>query len=323
MLEVTVCKDLEKAAWLWQRHWPCSCLFDLWPVRACFQDQFNHRPHFIVATERGQFRGMVALSWIEEMNYFGHFPGELWQGQTWLEQNKIVAADSRVARALLDQVPEEARIRYLSTGYDLPTACRVALDETGYLFFPAQYNHCFQAYYASFSGRTRKKMRGALERLKARGVQFRYNHWADLDEMFRLNLERYQGNSYFDDTRFLRAFERLAAWLSANNLLRITTVLVDGTVAAVDMGAVWNSTYSVMAGGTNAEFPDIAKLINLHHLEWACAQKINMVDFLCGEFNWKDSFRLAARPLYVIEKNRSVQPWAEQVAYNRREVCVA
>jgi CelD/BcsL family acetyltransferase involved in cellulose biosynthesis len=141
--------------------------------------------------------------------------------------------------------------------------------------------------------------------------------------MLRLNLERYQDGSYFHDNRFLRAFENLAGWLQANNLLRITTVLVDGKVAAVDMGAVWNSTYTVMAGGTDAGFPGIAKLINLHHLEWACAQKVRMVDFLCGEFNWKARFHLQARPLYAIEKSRSVQNWMEPALYHRREACAA
>ena len=324
MLKVSVCRDLEKAAWLWQHHWPQHCLFDLWPVRACFQDRYNHPPHFIVASERGRFRGLVALSWIAEENYFGHFPGELWRGKTWLEQNKIIAADSQAARALLEQVPAQTRIRYLTGGDHLHTQARAELDETGYLFFPAQHNYCFQSYYQSFSGKTRKKMRSELARLQARGVQFRHNHWPDIDTLFHLNLERYKESSYFGDSRFLHAMEDLAAWLRDNDLLRITTVLVGGRVAAVDMGAVWNSTYTVMAGGTHADFPGIAKLINLHHLEWACARKIEMVDFLCGEFNWKARFHLTARPLYSIEKTGSAQSWTERAVYDpREEFCAA
>ena len=319
MLNVSVCKDLEKAARLWRDHWPRHCLFDLWPIRACFQNRYNHPPHFIVASEKNRFRGLVALSWIPEENYFGHFPGELWQGKTWLEQNKIISADSRVARALLERVPARTRIRYLADDDYPHTRASAELDETGYLFFPAQYDYCFQSYQQSFSAKTRKKMRSELARLAARGVQYRYNHWSDIDTLFRLNLERYKGSSYFEDNRFLGAMEDLAAWLRANNLLRITTVLVGGKVAAVDLGAVWNSTYTVIAGGTHADFPGVAKLINLHHLEWACAQKIQMVDFLCGEFNWKKRFHLTARPLYAIEKTGSAQSWTQRILYDRRE----
>ena len=42
MFKISVCKDLEEAKRLWQRHWPKERLFDLWPVRACFQSQFNY-----------------------------------------------------------------------------------------------------------------------------------------------------------------------------------------------------------------------------------------------------------------------------------------
>ena len=86
MIDVSVSSDMEEIHRLWQRHWPQTCLFDLWPVRACFQRRFQHTPYFLVAEQRGSFCGLLALSWIDEEQYFGHFPGELWHGKTWLEQ---------------------------------------------------------------------------------------------------------------------------------------------------------------------------------------------------------------------------------------------
>jgi len=71
-------------------------------------------------------------------------------------------------------------------------------------------------------------------------------------------------------------------------------------LAAVDVGALWKNTYTVLAGGTDPDFPGIAKLINFHHIEWACRQHLAVVDFLCGDFNWKSRFRLSPRPLYKI-----------------------
>jgi hypothetical protein len=323
MLKVTVCRDLEKAQWLWQHHWPCRCLFDLWSVRACFQDQFKHTPHFLVATQGHKVRGLLALSWIGEEGYFGHFPGELWQGKTWLEQNKIVAADSRVAQALLAHMPWESKIRYLIPSDHLHMGSQTVVDEIGYLFFPRQFDYCFEGYERLFTGKTRKKIRCELDRLKARGVTYRYDHWDDMETLLRLNLARYQDQSYFSDGRFRRAIEHLAAWLRDQGLLRLTTVLVGGKVAAVDMGAVWNATYTVMAGGTHPDFTGIAKLINLHHLEWACAQRFSMVDFLCGEFNWKERFHLTTRPLYAISKTRSTASWSQPPAFQGHAVCAA
>ena len=85
-------------------------------------------------------------------------------------------------------------------------------------------------------------MRCELNRLTAGGVSYRYDCFADVEHIFRMNLEKLQEQSYFSDLRFLRSFENLAAWLHANRLLRVTTVLIGGRVAAVDIGAVWGST---------------------------------------------------------------------------------
>jgi CelD/BcsL family acetyltransferase involved in cellulose biosynthesis len=81
----------------------------------------------------------------------------------------------------------------------------------------------------------------------------------------------------------------------------------------VDMGAVWNSTYTVLAGGTHPDFPGVAKLINLHHMEWACHQELGEVDFLCGEFNWKQRFHLMPRPLYKIIVSRAQAGFQDDV----------
>ncbi len=300
MLKVDVYKDLEETRRIWQRHWPQECLFDLWPVRNCFQSQFNHTPYFIVASENRLFRGMLALSWIEEEQCFGHFPGEVWHGKTWLEQNKIPVSDPEVFSALASHIPAMAKIRYLTDDPRLAGGSSAVIDEVGYLFYPQQYDYSFQAYLQCFSGKTRKKMRSELNRLTAGGVSYRYDCFDDMTHLFRMNLENFKGESYFDDLRFLKAFENLAAWLHANKMLRVTTVLIGNQIAAVDIGAVWNQTYTVLAGGTHSDFPGVAKFINFHHIEWACRQRFKEVDFLCGEFNWKNRFHLTARPLYRI-----------------------
>ena len=302
MIDVSVSSDLGEIRRLWQRHWPQTCLFDLWPVRACFQRQFQHVPHFLVAERQGAFCGMLALSWIDEERYFGHFPGELWRGKTWIEQNRVLVADEASFEALWEAVPEVAQIRYLCPDGYLPEGASVTLDEVGYLFRPAEYGYDFNVYMGQFSGKSRKKMRCEIDRLHARNVTFRYDCLSDVDRLFRLNLEAFRESSYFGDPRFLNAFEDLVKWLHSNHLLRVTAVLVGGELAAVDVGAVWNDTYTVVAGGTCGDFPGVAKLINFHHLEWACRQRLREVDFLCGEFNWKNRFHLAPRPLYKMSK---------------------
>jgi hypothetical protein len=103
--------------------------------------------------------------------------------------------------------------------------------------------------------------------------------------------------------------------LSARNYIRLVTVRIEGKVAAVDMGCVYNDTYTLLAGGTNPDFPGIAKFINLHHIKWACEQKIKRVDFLCGDFNWKTLFHLTPAPLIVLAAKSPPLPQTMVSAY--------
>ncbi len=317
MVAIDIITDVKQGEQYWRRFWPKRQIFDLWPVRACFHHQFKQAPYFIVAHDRGIFQGMLALSRIDESKCYGHFPGELWQGRTWLEQNRIIASVPYVAEALLDHIPGPEDIRYLSQPIVPMEGSWIHDDETGYMFYPAHYGYSVDTFMGCFSGKRRKNLRRELDCLRAQGVEYRYNRLSDIDLLFNLNLENFGEQSYFRDPRFLNAFENLAIWLHANDLLRLTTVIIGGQVAAVDMGAVFNSIYTIMAGAVHPEFPGIAKLINLHHIELSCRWKVSETDFLCGDFNWKERFHLSPRLLYNIRHRNSISQGNEAVEHQR------
>ncbi len=300
MLRLRVCDELEEGRRLWERNWPNTCFFDLWPVRVFFHDQFNHPLYFVVAERNWKTEGILALSWIEEEQCFGNFPGETWRGKTWLEQNKVIASDPDVFAELLGHIPGPTNIRYLIRESLFPDKYLAVVDEIGYLFHPGQHNYSFQTYMQQFSGKSRKKLGRELARLEALGLSYRHDSLMDLKYLFRLNQETFGEWSYFNDSRFLRSFENLVTWLKKKGMLRLTTVILGGKIAAVDVGALWGSTYTLLAGGTHSDFPGVAKLINFHHIEWACRQELEEVDFLCGDFRWKERFHLTPRPLYEI-----------------------
>jgi hypothetical protein len=306
MLKVSICQDLKKCQELWERLWPKECLFDLWAVRNCFAKYYAHLPEFYIAEDDGNIIGMLPLSWIEETQRYSFFPGELWQGKTWLEQNKIVSFKPFAAKALLENVSKPMHLRYLLSGYlsgifPENEENRCVIDETGYLFMPAQYDYSFDMYMNGFSTRSRKKLIRELNPIETHGLRYRFDHFPDIEKLFQMNICSFKENSYFYDQRFLRSFEALAGWLKAQGMLHIITLLLGDKVVAVDIGAVWNSSYTVLAGGTNPEFPGVAKMINFQHLKWACLKKLAIVDFLCGDFGWKSRFHLQPRPLYLID----------------------
>lgn len=317
---VNVFQDPDICRQLWERYWPKECIFDLWPVRACFM-KYYQRPFFFILAGRnhGESR-LLALTWIEEQGVYGHFPGETWQGKTWLEQNKIPGNGRRSLQMLLNRLPEKCFIRYIDNEFLPAWESMVSIDEIGYLFYPKQYNFSFEDYKNVIPRKSRKKIDREIKQLYVQKVAFRHNHMSDVSRMFEMNLSAFGKRSYFHDTRFLHAFLDLITFLDQKNLLRLTSVTIGGRLAAVDVGAIWKNTYTVLAGGTNPDFPGVAKLINFHHIEWACNQRLAMVDFLCGDFNWKSRFRLNPRPLYKICSEKVDVP-AEFYSKERMPVC--
>ena len=162
--------------------------------------------------------------------------------------------------------------------------------ETGYSFSPAKYDYSFDAYFQSFSPKSRKSWERNFRDFTKLGASFHDDRIQDMDLMFQMNLDSYGETSFFSNSMFLGSFEKLLLWLHSRGLLRITTVMCNGEVAAVDVGSVWNSSYTVLAGGVNPNFPGVAKLINFHHMEWACRNRMKTVDFLCGDYGWRSDF---------------------------------
>ena len=302
-MKITTIKDPELCRKAFEQYWPVDCIFDLWAVRQCFHNTFNRPLSFHIAERNGKVVGFLPLSLNEETGEYVFFPGETWKGKTWLEQNRVIAEDPGVFKALCKSVPGPLHLRYMRESRILETMEQTGLDETGYLFYPRLYDFSIANFWLTFPGKTRKKLKADVKKIEDRNLTWRHNHHPDLTEMFRLNMAAFTSDSYFSDVRFYRSFEQLAAYFAGMDMLRITTAIVDGTIAAVDMGVVFNNTYMVVAGGTHADFPGIAKVINLHHLEWACHNRLESVDFLCGSFNWKKRFRLSPRPSYEIHTN--------------------
>jgi hypothetical protein len=248
----------------------------------------------------------LPLSLNDESGEYSYFPGETWEGKTWLEQNRIISSDNAVLRAMLKQVPGTFYLRYLlPSGEQVPWVS--SIDEIGYFFYPGRYGYDLEHYFGEFSHKSAKRLKKELAAFTDRGAVCRYDRPDDFALLVDLNLSRYGENSYFHDQRFLASFHSLVEFLLERGWLRMTTVLIDGEVAAADMGCVYNGTYTLLAGGTNASFPGAAKFINMHHMARACDERFDRVDFLCGDFSWKTLFHLSPRPLYLLKSEPEVE----------------
>lgn len=300
MYRIRAVSDPDECQRLWQENIPQELVSDLWEVRDCFNRHYRHQPHFVVAEQRGRVCGLLPLCWNEEIGSYTYFPGETWAGKTWLEQNRIVAASRRILVDMLATLERPYHLRYLRVDNGAAGSLD-QVDEIGYHFLPPQHNFELDRYFGEFSHKTAKRLRKELAAWETRDLEWRYDNSGDFDVMIRMNLERYGESSYFHDQRFLGSFSALRGLLHDRGWLRTVTVSVGGRSAAVDMGSVYHGTLTLLAGGTSPDFPGVAKLINVHHMAWACDQRLSRVDFLCGDFNWKTLFHLTPVPLYLLQ----------------------
>lgn len=300
MLTCKIHTDTAACRRLWEMFIPRRVVFDLWDVRESFHRTFSRRLCFITAETKDGIKGFLPLCEIPETGTLGFFPGESWHGKTWLEQNRLFADSQGTLNAMITCAVKHTglkyHIRYLVPDAQLGTDTE---DETGYLFTPSAYGYSMEGYYASFSGRNAKKMKKEAS-VYENSVEVVYDRTEDFEVLIKMNTDRFGGDSYFSDERFANGFRNLIKYLHVNNMLRMTSVLVDGEYAAIDAGSIFNNAYTLLAGGTNAKFPGIAKFINTLHLEYTCTMKFDHADFLCGNFSWKSMFHLEPRPLYKI-----------------------
>ena len=320
MCSVRVITDANECQAVWEEVIPRETIWDLWEVRQCFNRHYQRPLHFIVAEENGRICGLLPLSWVEEAGSYGYFPGETWKGKTWLEQNRVCDEGNGTWSTLLDCCPGSYHLRYLlPPDAGLQNGC--AIDEIGYLFTPPRYEYEMEKYFGEFSRKSRKRLRRDLDAFEECGVRYRFDEPTDFEHLVKLNVDRFGAGSYFADSRFTESFRSLMNLLHERGWTRITTVLIKGEITAVDLGCVFNGVYTLLGGGTSGDFPGVAKVINIHHMRWACEQKLKLVDFLCGDFAWKKIFHLSPRPLYLLsstageEDHQLIEQEAERSAY--------
>jgi len=316
--KLRVVTDLEECEQLWRKVIPEDTITDLWEVRECFDRHFSRPPHFFVA-ENECVCGLVPTSWIEEYQRYVLFPGEIVGGYTWLEQNRVFARDGDILQAMLEFCPAAYDLSGLLP--DCIPEHRRVVDEMSYLFRPRHYGWDLENYFQEFSHRNAKKIKRQIADLESRGVRYRYDDMGDYDLLVQMSISRFGETSYFADPRFREALRSLAVFLRERGWLRMTTVLIEGEVAAVDIGCVYRNVYTLLGGGTNSGFPGVAKLINLHHMRRACEWGVELADFLCGDFSWKTLFHLTPRPLYELSNAPSITPQHEGQAV-RSAACV-
>lgn len=296
-MQTSYVTDLDQCEQLWKTLIRPKCVSDLWEFRLCLHNQFQYQPCFIVLEDRGAVAAMLPLSYVDDIDMFVFFPGEMWANKTWLERTPYYCRDRRSFDILLASCPERTFLRYLKVPQEFMSP-RLTPDEFGYVLYPSDLDCDLSQYWKRFSRKKFKSIRRTIQGFDDRDCSFHINRISDFSRLVELSLQQYGVQSFLHDLRFREGFREITHLLHRRKMLRMVSIEIDGTIAAVDLGALFRGTYSVFVGGTHQSFPGIAKLINRHHIEVSCKERLRKVDFLCGDFHWKKLWHLDAEPLF-------------------------
>lgn len=289
--------DIEECKRLWEGLIRPKNVSDLWEFRLCFQRNFNCLPSFLLLEDGKGIAGMIPLSYLKEEEMFVFFPGETWRGKTWLERTPIYLRDRGSLPDILALCPEKSHLRYMKVPEELIFPL-LDVDETGYVLYPPTLGFDIALYRMRFSNRKFKHILKTVGSLMDADGSFRFNRLEDFDLLVDMNIQNFGSDSYLYDYRFRESFRDIMHFLHRGGWLRMVSLQINGKTAAVDIGALYQGTYTVFLGGADREVPGIAKAINMQHIEFACNERISKVDFLCGDFHWKKLWHLDPEPLY-------------------------
>lgn len=282
---------------LWNALIPSRKVTDLWDFRHCFQSHYPSEPCFLLLEDRKGIVGMAPLSYSRELEMFVFFPGETWQGRTWLERTPLFLRERRYLKELLFSCPEGTYLRYMEFPQAYP-GLDIVIDETGYVLYPPAIHFDRDLFTKRFSSKKYKGILKTIQCITGENYILHVNRIEDFDLLLNMNLRRFEEYSYLADSRFRESFRDVMHYLHHRGLLRMVSLEIGGEIRAVDLGAIYKGVYTVFLGGTDPEIPGVAKVMNMHHIAYACSERMQKVDFLCGEFHWKKLWHLDPEPLY-------------------------
>jgi hypothetical protein len=319
----TCITDLDACETLWNSLMVRKNVSDLWGFRLCFQNHFNYPPCFLLFEDRKGIAGVIPLSYVEDLDIYVFFPGEVWKGKTWIERTPIYSRNQSLLPELLSSCPERTYLRYMQVP-EGPLLPGLEIDETGYLLHPPDLDFDLSLFRNRFPNKKFKAIMKVVSSFAGPASSFQLNRLDDFNALVEMSLQNFGTDSYLHDGRFREGFRDIMHFLHDNGWLRMVSLEIDGRVAAVDLGAIFGGTYTVFLGAAHPDFLGIAKAMNMHHIEFACEEGLSRVDFLCGDFHWKKLWHLDPEPLYkfvspslgfVEERTQEVQPLCPLPAY--------
>tara|TARA_Y100000034_G_scaffold89941_1_gene108308 strand:+ start:4586 stop:5527 length:942 start_codon:yes stop_codon:yes gene_type:complete len=293
--------DISECEKLWKTFSVNKKISDMWEFKFCFHKYFNNLPHFIVHKKHGKVVGMLPLSYDNEQKLFKFFPGD----DDWIEKNSIFLHKKRSLKELIKMCPANTKL----TGIDeIPLYKKMFQDDDcTYSLYPKEFNYNLNNYHKLFKRKHVRNILRDLRKINKKGVDIircpkSYKKYYKIVKKW--SVKTFGDKSYFYDKRFVKAFSDVLDLFMKKEIMYMTVVKVDDELAAIDFGCIYGDTMTVFAGGVNPKFRNqgIAKFINMEHIKYGFDCKLDKLEFLAFNFNWKEMWHLKKEKLFKFMK---------------------
>ena len=271
----------------------------------------------LVARERDEIVGLLPIERVRDRRglYVAGMAGRSWLGPDHCDVVATPEHRPAVARALLGLLAHTSRWDVLDLdGLRADAALAAAVNDVfrSPRFVRRAHQDVPITYVpldgAIVSNHARKQVRKELRKAEASGGGF--SVVTDpalfpplLDEMMRLHMERFGSRSQVFATPARRRFHHLAAErLGAMGAVRMNTLAVDGTAAAITYHLVWHGRVLFYSGGLRTDLgrtPGFS--VRVSAMLAAAEAGFAEADLLRGGHDYKDRFESVIRPDVRVE----------------------
>jgi hypothetical protein len=308
---IRFCHDLTECEALWEQFSPHIRAWDEWELMYAFHDQNRYRLNFMVHETDGKVDGLIPL--VEDSTdgsnelFGGSYPDSR---DLWIRLEDFPE--------FYEQLPAKTDFFDLRGGYvdellamhPQYTENFTELDHQFYLV-PADFDYDFDNHMLqNFSNDKRKSFQRDLRKIRERNIELVWNEADESDLFFALSVKNFGADSDHSTDGGKQEVRRVVSELKENGYLRTLTISVDGEKQATSMSALYNNYWVTLYAGSNNDFDNLGKLLNVETIQEACRLRVNEINYMTG-MAWKAAWRMKQNPCRTMRKPARI---AETVA---------
>lgn len=295
-----IVSDEKECKRLWNKFTPNKTIWDKWEVTQCFREEGLYKFHFIVLLEHGKEKGLVPI-WIDKELDKTFFVGDI------NTENISFWADPALFEEILKLIPKPALFydfnnEYVNEVISKNARCKKYFkhEDNRYYIDLEKYKGDVNNYLKTFSKKHRKNLLYDLRQLEKLDYKIIWEKMQYYDDFVKLSQKRFGKGSDFSKKDTIEQTRIFLNYLAKNDMLHVSTIIIDRKIAAVGIGAFYNGIYYLINESFDTEIRNLGKLINMTHIRKAAELKARQIDFMASDTGWKELWNLDKDPYYTV-----------------------